>query len=232
MSGRKGRVSNELVAASCAAVLAVYGAGYWRTRDVARRLETQAQQRRPVHSEPAAVAVEMPAPPAPAPEPPLPMVTAAPAPEIVTPPPAAAVPKPVKKKAPKVAAAPPSPAKPAVPEIQSVPLEPEPAPIAKAAVVPESLPPPAEKWADGTYTGWGQSYHGDIEVRVVIRGGHIVESAIATCATRYPCDVIDKLIDQPVKRQSAEVDTVSRATESADAFYFGLVEALKQAQGQ
>src|ERR1700722_18364204 len=43
----KGKISNDLVAASCAAVLAVYAAGYWRTRDAARRFETQARERRP-----------------------------------------------------------------------------------------------------------------------------------------------------------------------------------------
>ena len=66
---------------------------------------------------------------------------------------------------------------------------------------------------------------------MVIRDGRIVEAGIASCETRYPCDVIDKIIPQPVARQSPDVDAVSRATESADAYYFGLVEALKDAQG-
>jgi uncharacterized protein with FMN-binding domain len=65
---------------------------------------------------------------------------------------------------------------------------------------------------------------------VVIREGRIVEAAIASCETRYPCDVIGDIIAQPVARQSPEVDRVSRATESADAYYYGLVEALKEAQ--
>ncbi len=42
----KGKISNDLVAASCAAVLAVYAAGYSRTREAARKFETQAQERR------------------------------------------------------------------------------------------------------------------------------------------------------------------------------------------
>lgn len=65
---------------------------------------------------------------------------------------------------------------------------------------------------------------------MVIRDGRIVEAGIASCETRYPCDVIGDIIAQPVARQSPEVDRVSRATESADAYYFGLVEALKEAQ--
>ena len=64
---------------------------------------------------------------------------------------------------------------------------------------------------------------------VVIRDGRIVEAGIASCETRYPCDVIGDIIAQPVARQSPEVDRVSRATESADAYYYGLVEALKEA---
>src|SRR5580698_656778 len=47
LKGRgKGKISNDLVAASCAAVLAVYAAGYSRTREAARRFETQAKERR------------------------------------------------------------------------------------------------------------------------------------------------------------------------------------------
>lgn len=98
------------------------------------------------------------------------------------------------------------------------------------APTPEAPPTPIARWRDGTYTGWGTSRHGDIKAQVVIRDGRIVEAGIASCETRYPCDVIGDIIAQPVARQSPEVDVVSRATESADAYYFGLVEALKEAQ--
>ncbi|MEO6186813.1 MAG: hypothetical protein ABIP38_05110 [Steroidobacteraceae bacterium] len=96
--------------------------------------------------------------------------------------------------------------------------------------LPESLPAPSGKWRDGTYTGWGTSRHGDLKVQVVIRDGRIVDASIASCETRYPCDVISEIIPQPVARQVPDVDRVSRATESADAYYYGLVEALKEAQ--
>ena len=89
---------------------------------------------------------------------------------------------------------------------------------------------PPSGWRDGTYTGWGTSYHGDIEARVIIENGRIVGSGIVTCATRYPCDVIETILFQPVWTQSPEVDRVSRATESADAYYYALVEALKKAK--
>lgn len=92
---------------------------------------------------------------------------------------------------------------------------------------PTSGSPP--KWRDGTYTGLGDSPHGDIEARVVIKDGRIVEAGIATCDTRYPCYVIDPLIHQPVERQSPDVDYMSHATESSDAYYNALVAALDAA---
>jgi uncharacterized protein with FMN-binding domain len=208
------------VAASCAAVLTVYAAGYWRTRDAARRLDAQTQERRPVRPEapvaagPIAPVIEAPAP---TPQPPA-------APEI----------KPAKKLVAKAAtppppAAAPEPAVAKVPAIMSVPLDPEPKEWPAPPPSPESLPDPVTGWHDGTYTGWGQSYHGDIEAKVVIEKGRIVASGVATCATRYPCDVLHTILNQPVWTQSPDVDRVSRATESADAYYQGLVEALEHA---
>src|SRR5580658_10375013 len=43
----KGKLSHNLMAASCAAVLAVYAAGYSRTREAARRFEIHVRERRP-----------------------------------------------------------------------------------------------------------------------------------------------------------------------------------------
>jgi uncharacterized protein with FMN-binding domain len=97
------------------------------------------------------------------------------------------------------------------------------------AITREPTSAPAPKWRDGTYTGLGDSPHGDIEARVVIKDGRIVEAGIATCDTRYPCYVIDPLIHQPVERQSPNVDYMSHATESSDAYYYALVAALDTA---
>jgi uncharacterized protein with FMN-binding domain len=103
--------------------------------------------------------------------------------------------------------------------------EPEPELFARAGSQTTS----GGNWRDGTYTGWGTSRHGDIKAQVVIRNGRIVESSIASCETAYPCDVISMIVHQPVDRQNPDVDRVSRATESADAYYFGLVDALADA---
>jgi uncharacterized protein with FMN-binding domain len=97
------------------------------------------------------------------------------------------------------------------------------------AITRDPVSASASKWRDGTYTGLGDSPHGDIEARVVIKDGRIVEAAIATCDTRYPCSVIDALIHQPVERQSPNVDYMSHATESSDAYYYALVAALDSA---
>jgi uncharacterized protein with FMN-binding domain len=109
------------------------------------------------------------------------------------------------------------------------------APAAMPAVVLPVLPPPAPappapKWKDGKYTGWGYSRHGDIEAAVVIEGGRIASATISQCLTRYSCSVIDSLPPEVAQRQSPDVDYVSGATQSADAFYGAVVEALAKAK--
>jgi uncharacterized protein with FMN-binding domain len=65
---------------------------------------------------------------------------------------------------------------------------------------------------------------------VVIEAGRIASASIARCLTRYSCSVIEHLPPQVAQRQSADVDTVSRATQSADAFYYAVTEALSKAK--
>jgi uncharacterized protein with FMN-binding domain len=87
-----------------------------------------------------------------------------------------------------------------------------------------------EHWKDGTYKGWGFSRHGNIEATVVITRGRIETAAISQCRTRYSCGVIEPLPGQVIERQSPDVDYVSGATQSADAFYEALVAALQKAK--
>ena len=65
---------------------------------------------------------------------------------------------------------------------------------------------------------------------MVIEGGRILSANISQCRTRYSCSVIDRLIPQVAQRQSPDVDYVSGATQSADAFYGAVVEALNKAK--
>ncbi|MEP6618454.1 MAG: FMN-binding protein [bacterium] len=85
-------------------------------------------------------------------------------------------------------------------------------------------------WKDGSYTGWGTSRHGDIQATVVIAEGRIQSAVITQCLTRYSCSWIAALPPQVVTRQSAEVDFVSGATQSTNAFYQAVVEALSKAK--
>jgi len=225
----KRRRSNTLVALSSAAVMTVYAAGFMRTRAAAERLEHSSRTRPPV----------LPAP-APASAPP----TAA----AIAPPPIAA---PVAKSPKKGAAHPLKAAKPetATPDKQPVaavtstpdvipPAVPAPEPV---PVVPAAPPmsPSAEvllggtELHDGTYLGWGTSRHGDIQASVTLLSGRITAVSIAQCRTRYSCDVIAHLPAKVLKDQTPEkINNVSGATQSVDAFYYAVVDAMNKAKAK
>lgn len=241
-SGSHKKVANSLVALSSAAVLAVYTAGYLRTRSAADRFAVQAAVRRPSPVSPPSAASTVDSPPAKAttspevaarPAPPLAHPTTAGLPRVrsqtnrdqqvravkrksaVTAPPTTTV---TETAAPSPPAPPPS-----VPELPALALEP-----ATVAVAPVAPPKPLYK--DGTYYGWGTSRHGDIQAAVVIQDGRIASATIAQCLTRYSCSVIAKLPPQVAERQSPETDYVSGATQSTNAFYYAVVEALSKAK--
>jgi uncharacterized protein with FMN-binding domain len=118
------------------------------------------------------------------------------------------------------------------------PTEPSPAPAATTAVamsqvqIPEvpAPPKPQSVYKDGTYLGWGTCRHGDIQAEVVIAAGRIASAKIAQCWTRYSCNWLDGVVPQVVTRQSPNVDYVSGATQSVDAFYWAVVDALAKAK--
>lgn len=204
------KIANSLVAMSSAAILAVYSAGYTRTRAAARRLEAQSEARIP---------------------PPVDVVR--PVTQLL------ASPLPVVAKSTHLVAK----AKPVATQHEAAPAIGLPAPpvdVAPAAVAtvapapspepPPPPPPPAPKWKDGTYLGWGSSRHGDIQASVVIENGRILSATIAQCLTRYSCDVIASLPPEVPQKQSPDVDYISGATQSANAFYYAVVDALGKAK--
>jgi len=218
---------------SSAAILAVYAAGYERTNPAAERIEAQAEHRRyiapapapfpnakaeaivptavagllkPVGPDRSAKAEVQKATDTPT------VASVAPVSQLET---QSSVPAAVETPAPAATA----------PESQPVPVATAPAPV--SALETASAAP---AWRDGVYLGWGYSRHGDIEAFVRIENGYIVAAGIEKCQTRYSCSVINQLPPQVVARQSANVDYVSGATQSADAFYGGIFEALKKAQ--
>ena len=223
------KVGNSLVALSSAAVLTVYAAGYTRTRAAANRLDTQSDQRRPAvpaQPPPAVPRAEVqpaPAVPLAAAETPKPIHVA----ELV------AKAEPVKAGLPENAPAPvetPVQSLPSAPVVNQAAQPPAPVPEPKPELAAAPPKPPTPVWKDGTYTGWGTSRHGDIQASVVIEGGRIASATIAQCLTRYSCSVIEKLPPQVAQRQSPEIDYVSGATQSTNAFYYGVVDALSKAK--
>ena len=237
-SGSHKKVANGLVALGSAAVLAVYTAGYLRTKSAADRFAVQASARRPaIPALQASAPTAIEAPPSAANRA-VPEVATSPAPRASArgtrrrlkearirrtdverspgaPPPAVTI-------QPTVAA--PSPSLPA-PAVELPVAVAEPAPAASAPPVA-----PKAQYKDGTYFGWGTSRHGDIQAAVVIQDGRIASATIAQCLTRYSCSVIAKLPPQVAERQSPETDYVSGATQSTNAFYYAVVEALSKAK--
>lgn len=110
------------------------------------------------------------------------------------------------------------------------PVQPVELPAASAAPAPIPAVPAKPVYKDGTYLGWGTSRHGDIQAAVVIQDGRIASATIAQCLTRYSCSVIANLPPQVSQRQSPETDYVSGATQSTNAFYYAVVEALSKAK--
>jgi uncharacterized protein with FMN-binding domain len=249
-------LKSNLVALGSAAVLVVYSAGYARTRSAAERFSDEANERRPPERR---VAVTPPLPshvesnpvrrtdsarsaPAPAASAIASAIASAKRGEKTVEPTAHASTV-VSDKAGRpavVADSPPTPAK----------ISDTNAPVAPVAIVAPSTAPttptaPTSSAADtsaksadtahvqlkdGTFSGWGTSRHGDIEAAVQIKDGHIASAFIVQCLTRYSCSWISMLPGQVVTRQSAEVDYVSGATQSSNAFYFAIVEALSKAK--
>jgi len=235
-NGSNQKVANGLVVMSSAAVLAVYAAGYVRTRPAADRLAQQTVERTLAREAPPNGAGSESSPAAPIPaasahpeskriEPAAPKVALAsiPAKAIVRTTTAETASSPAETLTPIAAQA-------SAPVTSIAPVVPQPAETPAVAPTPAPAAPAPAAWKDGKYVAWGGSRHGDIEATVVIESGRIVSADISNCQTRYPCDIIDKLPPQVVKRQSPNVDRVGGATESADAFYSAVFFALKQAQ--
>jgi uncharacterized protein with FMN-binding domain len=238
------KVANSIVALSSAAVLAIYGAGYARTREAADRFAQQAAERRPRLPAPqaerptpakmeSAVAVAAPieAPAAPA----------APAP-VVTTPAAPTTPAPQASASASTTSLSGSPAPQATPGTPSAgegeatltassaaPSE-TPAPPAAAPPAVVAAEPAKPGYKDGTYYGWGTSRHGDIQAEVVIEEGRIVLARVEKCQTRWSCNWVIPIPPVILKKQASTYDYVSGATDSSDAFQGAVAEALSQAK--
>lgn len=236
-------VMNNLVAIGTAAVVTVYAAGYLRTRGAALRFaEAEAAARRP----PSAAKPEAEAPAAivaavqPTARPATSAIASADSSEriaaIVPPKPPVSAGTRVPAESAVTVADSPAPETPAGDSTPTVPAKEAAAPATIAevdSVAAQAAADTAEKrgpWRDGQYFGWGTSRHGDIQAGIEIRNGHITGAWVAQCLTRYSCSWISALPGQVVARQSPETDYVSGATQSTNAFYYAVVEALSKAK--
>lgn len=245
-NGTSKKIANNLVALGSAAVLTVYTAGYLRTRSAAERFEKAVQRRT---TEPAAghanaaAALRPPATASVAPVTPAAVSTSA-APASAAP--ARSAGAPPSRMAPSQSA----PSSMVVPG--SAPVKPSELPVAQPTVAPPAVPnnepavpegdqktsEPAvaataeqpEHYKDGTYLGWGSCRHGDIQASVVVERGQIVAAGIQQCLTRYSCSWIAALPSQVVSRQSTDLDYVSGATQSTEAFEDAIDDALSKAR--
>jgi uncharacterized protein with FMN-binding domain len=87
----------------------------------------------------------------------------------------------------------------------------------------------ATSYADGTYTGTGSSRFGNVTVSVTTSGGVITNVQITKVTTSYPVSRIASLPAQVVQHQTANVNVVSGATYSSQAFKQAVQQALSQA---
>jgi len=225
----------NLVTLGSAAVFTVYSAGYFRTREAADRFAGESVQRRAAVAAPPAtnahtadVRNEAAAHSGSS----LPVMR----PSSSTAAGAHANSAPATKTAATVKPVPDSPAAPSTISAPAAAADAPPSAPVPATPAVDSAAAAAEKkeesnqLKDGTFYGWGTSRHGDIQASVEIKNGKITGANISQCLTRYSCSWISMLPPQVIQRQTAEVDYVSGATQSSNAFYYAIVEALKQAK--
>jgi uncharacterized protein with FMN-binding domain len=88
----------------------------------------------------------------------------------------------------------------------------------------------ASSYKDGTYRGQGTSRRGGVSVAVTVQSSTITNVQITSVNTEYPVSRIASLPAAVVKQQTANVNTVSGATYSTQAFKQAVQQALALAQ--
>lgn len=113
------------------------------------------------------------------------------------------------------------------------------APSAAAPPTPPSptRPRPIGAYRDGAYTGYGaDAYYGTIQVRAIIKDGKIADVQFLDYprdrnqSIRINSQAMPWLTSEAIQAQSANVDTISGATDTSAAFKESLASALAQAK--
>jgi len=110
-----------------------------------------------------------------------------------------------------------------------------PSPTAQAASTSQS--PTLGTYKDGSYTGAvADAFYGNIQVKAIIQNGKISDVQFL----QYPNDrrqsieinsqAMPLLTSEAIQTQNAQVDIISGATDTSQAFIQSLASALKQAQ--
>jgi len=91
----------------------------------------------------------------------------------------------------------------------------------------------ASVWTDGTYEGTGTGFGGDIVLSLTIADSKIsrIEVVSASGEDAAYFSMAQELLDRIVKKQSADVDTVSGATFSSHGIIDAVTAALQKAEG-
>ncbi|MGC9599024.1 MAG: FMN-binding protein [Minisyncoccia bacterium] len=117
---------------------------------------------------------------------------------------------------------------------------PAPVPAPTPATTQTPTPAPAQTagmYKDGSYTGSvADAYYGDVQVKAIIQGGQLSDVQVL----QYPSDrgtsrsindaAMPQLVREAIKAQSANVNIVSGATQSSEAFRQSLASALAAAK--
>lgn len=88
---------------------------------------------------------------------------------------------------------------------------------------------PKQMYKDGTFTGTGMNRRGEMDVAVTLKQDKITDVQISNWGMHYSESDITALPGEVVQRQNANVDFVSGATYSSQAFADAVQDALNQA---
>jgi uncharacterized protein with FMN-binding domain len=114
---------------------------------------------------------------------------------------------------------------PSAPQAQALPTP----TVVVGASAPSTASTATSGYKDGTYSGSGTSRRGGLSVTVTVQGGRITNVQITAVNTEYPVSRIASLPSMVVKGQTANVNVVSGATYSSQAFKQAVQQALAQA---
>jgi uncharacterized protein with FMN-binding domain len=128
----------------------------------------------------------------------------------------------------------------ATPKTPATNPKPKKTPVAVKIPIPTPLPTPPPKrngqYIDGTYTGSpADAYYGTIQVQAIIQNGALTDVQFLqypndrNTSIRINSQAMPILKQEAISAQSANVDIVSGATDSSQAFQQSLASALSQA---